>query len=71
MNTKIIIKSNPRVIPNKRAKVILTSGKTANKLTKIQNMDHNKTVEKEFLPFRYLEMNHIIAIMEIIGNINA
>ena len=65
----MIIKSKPRVIPNKRANVILILGKIANKLTIIQNMDHKTTVVKEFFPFMYLSTNHTIAITDIIGNI--
>ena len=64
-----MIKSKPRVIPNNRANVILISGKIANKLTTIQNTDHKRTVANEFFPLKYLVINHIIAIIEIIGNI--
>lgn len=67
----MIIKSSPRVIPNIRAKVILTLGNIANRLTTIQNIDHKKTVKNEFFPFKYLVINQIIAINEIIGNIKA
>ena len=66
-----MIKSKPRVIPNNRANVILISGKIANKLTTIQNIDHKTTVANEFFPFKYLVINHMIAIIEIIGNIKA
>ena len=64
----MIIKSKPRVIPNKRANVILILGKIANKLTIIQNMDHKITVVNEFLFFMYLSTNHKMAITDIIGN---
>ena len=67
----MIIKSSPRVIPNIRAKVILTLGNIANRLTTIQNIDHKKTVKNEFFPLRYLEINQTIAINEINGNIKA
>ena len=70
-NTRMIIKSRPRVIPNNLAKVILEFGKIANMLTIIQNKDHNRTVTNEFFPLIYLVINHTIAIIEIIGNIKA
>ena len=62
-------KSKPRVIPNKLANEVLKFGKSANTLTKIQNIDHKTTVVKEFFPFMYLSTNHTIAITDIIGNI--
>ena len=65
--TRIMIKSKPRVIPNNFAKVILEFGKIANILTIIQKIDHKKTVVNEFFPLKYLDINHIIAITEIIG----
>lgn len=70
-NTRIIIKSKPRVIPKNLAKVILAFGNMANKLTIIQNNDHKKTVKNEFFPLKYLEINHMIATKAITGNINA
>lgn len=63
----MIMKSNPRVIPNSFANALLKSGKIANKLTIIQNSTHNITVNNEFFSFRYLNKNHTMAIMEIIG----
>ena len=69
MNTKIITKSKPRVIPKKLANEVLNCGKSANTLTKIQNMDHKTTVVKEFFLLRYLNIIPTMAIREIIGNI--
>lgn len=69
INTKIITKSRPRVIPKKLANEVLKFGKSANTLTKIQNMDHRITVVKEFFLFMYLNIIPTIAIKEIIGNI--
>ena len=57
----------PNILPNE----LLNSGKIANKLTKIQKIDHKTTVEREFLLFRYLPMNQIMAMMEIMGTIKA
>ena len=69
MNTKIITKSKPRVIPKKLANEVLNCGKSANILTKIQKRDHKTTVVKEFFLFMYLSMIPTIAIREMIGNI--
>ena len=62
------MKSNPRVIPNNLAKILLNCGKTANKLTIIQKAVQRTTVNKEFFSCKYLSKNHTIAIIEIIGN---
>ena len=70
MNTKIITKSKPRVIPKKLANEVLNCGKSANTLTKIQNMDHKTTVVKEFFLFMYLRIIATMAIREMMGNIN-
>lgn len=64
----MITKSNPLVIPNRDAKAVLDSGKIENKITKIQNMDHKITVEREFLLLIYLITIPTIAITAIIGN---
>ncbi len=69
INTKIITKSKPRVIPKALANEVLRFGKSANTLTKIQNIDHKMTVVKEFFLFMYLNTIPTIAIKEIIGNI--
>lgn len=56
-------------MPKKLANEVLKCGKSANTLTKIQNMDHKMTVVKEFFLFMYLKIIPTIAIIEIIGNI--
>ena len=69
MNTKMIIKSKPRVIPTNLAKLLLNSGKSENIETTTQKRAHNIVETAEFFPFKYLNINHTIAIIEIIGNI--
>ena len=63
------MKSKPRVMPKALANEVLKFGKSANTLTIIQKIVHKMTVVKEFFPFIYLNTNHTMAIMEIIGNI--
>ena len=69
MNTKMIIKSKPRVIPTNLANGLLKFGKSENIATIIQKRAHNTVVTAECFPLKYLSVNQTIAIMEIIGNI--
>lgn len=65
----MIMKSKPRVIPTILAKELLRFGKSENIATIIQKIDHNIVVKKEFFPPKYLNANHTMARIEIIGNI--
>ena len=69
MNTKMIIKSKPRVIPTNLANWLLKSGKSENIATILQKRVHNTVVTIEFFPFKYLNTNQTMAKIEIIGNI--
>jgi hypothetical protein len=66
----MIIKSKPRVMPTNLANSLLKFGKSENIATTIQKRAHNSVVSAEFFPLKYLNTNHTIAIIEIIGNIN-